>query len=835
MHFIGIALGTSNKTRRLLGLATTAAAHVLILLAPLARAADALSYGPPPAWVTPQQAPTTASKDPDAPVQGLLSDVQVRLAPVVSESYFDSIVKIQTPRGLSMAGNIALTWRPETDVVTVHRLRILREDQEIDVLGSGQKFAILRREEGLEYATLSGVLTAAIQPEGLRVGDRLELAYTLKRTDALLGGVPEGIFAFQAGPPSGRMHLTVRWPSSYRMTWQASKFLDGMQERSAGSEREVSATFENLTPLIQPAGAPARFAAVRMLQVSGYRSWSELSRRLFPLFEQASRIPRDSPLQAEIEGIRRRAPDDRGRAELALRLVQDEIRYVYIGLSDARLVPADVASTWTRRYGDCKAKTALLLGILRELGIPAQAVLVSTLGGDALPDRLPMLEVFNHVLVRATIAGRTYWLDGSRTGDRHLDDIPPLTYRWGLPLTAPGDGLVAIEAPPPHTPLSETTIFVDASAGPTSKAAFRAEMVLRSDAATLVQNALSRLSDTQRDQALRSYWRKQSYWSDNWDDLTLKTVKAEFDDDQHILRLTLEGEGMMNWQGDEHLIGSVSLGAAIDLHREPGPNSDAPYLTSFPVYVRTTEHIKLPSNGAGYDIVGDDFDRTIAGVHYSRKAAIVNGELTAEATMRSLALEFPAAEAAAAQKSLRELWDHPLYAKLPTAPALASATSSSESSSSSPSGACPAMQDGDPAGASDPGRSISRSEIDLLHITPAEGTTVRKETVLVVDLSYAASDFKPDRFKILAQFDTQRKGWTSDGTFKSYPILKTAAGKLRFCFPLTDVWDEPKIRFPLTVRFYLNRILDDGRSSTVVATTQAVTFPAEGQPASPAR
>ena len=44
------------------------------------------------------------------------------------------------------------------------------------------------------------------------------------------------------------------------------------------------------------------------------------------------------------------------------------------------------ATTWSRRYGDCKGKTALLIALLRGLGIEAEAALVSTDFGDGLDE-----------------------------------------------------------------------------------------------------------------------------------------------------------------------------------------------------------------------------------------------------------------------------------------------------------------------------------------------------------------------------------------------------------------------------------------------------------------
>jgi len=128
--------------------------------------------------------------------------------------------------------------------------------------------------------------------------------------------------------------------------------------------------------------------------------------------------------------------------------------------------------------------------------------------------------------------------------------------------------------------------------------------------------------------------------------------------------------------------------------------------------------------------------------------------------------------------------------------------------------------------------SPARTSIKLLTITPPAGTNVRKEMVLLADLAYAVQDFEPNRFKIMAQFETTRRGMTTDGTFRNYPVLKAAAGKLRFCFPLTHIWDRPGMKWPLSVRFFLNRMHDDGVGE-VVAQTDALAYPQDDSPPAP--
>ena len=104
-----------------------------------ASAADTLAFGKAPAWVTPVVVSDKANAPAEAPIAILLSDQQIAFAPGATTIYTDTVIRIQSPQGLS-AGNISMGWNPATDSVTVNKLNILRGGEVIDVLASGQTF-----------------------------------------------------------------------------------------------------------------------------------------------------------------------------------------------------------------------------------------------------------------------------------------------------------------------------------------------------------------------------------------------------------------------------------------------------------------------------------------------------------------------------------------------------------------------------------------------------------------------------------------------------------------------------------------------------------------------
>ncbi|HVF83758.1 MAG TPA: DUF3857 domain-containing protein, partial [Sphingomicrobium sp.] len=627
------------------------------MLAPgSARAADALKFGSPPSWVIPKTIPEV--KPSDAPIAVLLSDQQVRFDPGKSVTHSRTAIKIQNSQGLQ-AGNISLAWRPETDTVTVNKLHIHRGGHVIDVLGKGQTFTVARRETNLDAAMLDGSLTANIQPEGLQEGDIIDLATTTEHADPVMGSHVEAFFGAWNGTPVESAHVALSWPTALKINLRQSPGLPTPRrsERDGRMVAEFSST--KVQPLLAPKGAPLRFKVGRIGEATDFDSWSDVSDLFAPLYRTAATIPAAGPLRDEVEGIRRSAKDPQARVEQALALVQNRVRYVALLMGQAGYVPASAESTWSRRYGDCKGKTALLLGLLHEFGVEAEPVLVSVVGGDAIADRLPMVSLFNHVLVRARLGGKTYWLDGTRTGDASLPAIKVPDFGWGLPLVA-GAQLTRIVPPPLHRPQLETFANIDASAGIKAPAAAKFEQVIRGDHGTALNMQLAALTAQQRDEFLSSFW-KGSY-----DFLTVKSTSARFDKASGELRLTATGDAQLDWAGGYYHLVNSSVGFAPDFERTAGPQQDAPMAVDYPLYHRTVTTVRLPTDffKAARPTM-PQLREQLAGVEYRRSARTDGDSLTVETSTRSLVPEVSYKDALAAAPRLRALADEDISLRLP--------------------------------------------------------------------------------------------------------------------------------------------------------------------------
>lgn len=628
-------------------------AALAILWAAPAVASETLAYAGPSPWVREQGFASAGPDDSSDAARIVLQDLQLRYGDAGHETFTHTVLELRTTQALAL-GNLSLNWDPATEEVTVHHVRLHRAGQVIDVLARGQSFTILRREARLEQSMLDGRLTAVLQVEGVQVGDLIDVSYTLKHNDPVMQGRSEMLINLNRGKV-GRLFLRQTWSNSQPLRWQASGLLAEPRLVKSGDMTELVLDLQDVdTPMAAPKGAPARFGSPGRLVVTEFERWAEIAGIMAPMYRQASALAADSPIRAEAARIAAKSSDPAVRAGLALQLVQDQVRYVYLGMNLGGYTPASAELTWSRRFGDCKGKSALLVALLRELGVEADVAFVSTVFGDGLDAQLPLIEVFDHAIVRVRIDGKIYWLDGTRRGDRDIGRITPPPYRWALAVRE-GATLEPIETPPPPIPLRETNVWIDASAGIDAPALIRGELVLRGNDAAVVGLGLQALSDEKRTEALKSLWAELPWPTEP------VTVDWTFVESTGDVRMTMTGASQLEWSGEvgarprRFQLADMTVGWRQEFEREPGPDADAPFAVESPVFTTVRLEIKLPRAGAGFRFTGGDVEQVVAGFELKRAMRLEGGVFTGIASQRSLVSEIPFAEKEAAEQGLNAL------------------------------------------------------------------------------------------------------------------------------------------------------------------------------------
>lgn len=504
----------------------------------------------------------------------------------------------------------------------MHVIKVHRDGEVIDVLKKAS-FEILRREDQLEVARLDGNLTAVLRVPDLRVGDEIEFGVTIRASDPTLGKEDAGLLFLASEPAPGRYHLRLSWEEKNKPIVKMTSDMARVAQQGANA---IDLQFDNPGTLTPPKDAPPRYLWQRVVEYSRFDDWQGVSRRFAPLFANASTLAADSALKREAGRIAAAHATPMDRMAAALKLVQQDVRYIYVGLNGGNLTPAGADETWQRRYGDCKAKTALLLALLRELNVEAEAVLVNNSGGDdGLDERLPGPSMFDHVLVRARIDGKIYWLDGTLPAVAPPTVEPIIPYQWVLPLTGKGSGLEQLSWTPALRPNEISLFEIDARAGFDKPARITNTTIKRGIEGLQQEVQFSSATPGQLVSAFR-----QNAIGNTWQ--TIEDVKWRYDQKAQASVLTIIGTGVIDWDDDGDGVKSLALaGGGFNPPekriRAVEQDQTVPFYNkpNFDCYVTT---VRLPSTTKDEQWSHkDDINNRMFGRTYYRAFDIYNGSV----------------------------------------------------------------------------------------------------------------------------------------------------------------------------------------------------------------
>jgi hypothetical protein len=615
-------------------------------------------FGPAPSWIKPETGGSVDPKHKDDAFYFLLSDSQEYLTKSGLENFVEYVVEPLNQAGLQAVGTVAIPWNINRSDLTVNGVTIDRDGQTIDAL-KREDVSVIRRETKLEQSTLTGIRTVMMPVRGLQVGDRLHVAFTFK-TKPRMRGRTEELQDMIVPVPFGRIIRRLLISSDLPIRWAVDPSLKEIADKNTGvAAVEHTFAIDRFEPAKERSFLPTRFKH-KLIQVSTFESWDDVASFLTPLFNTARQIEPGSPVATLADKIAAEHHDPRARMLAALRLAQDNVRYVALLLGDGDYKPMTANEVWAQRYGDCKGKTVFLLALLDRLGIRAEPVLASMNYDDGFEQRIPTLAMFDHVFVRAYVGPETYYLDGTNFGQRTLDELKQSPTQHGLPLVA-GSQIFTIPDIAPSMPLTETLLIWDARKDVTEKVPFEATLTLRGVAATQARQEAA--TSTDHDKLIETLKSKVNGVSND----LLEYVATDSDAQEGSYVVRFKGTASLDWvpvrglKGNRFQFNQSTLTWDGKFDRDDDAGKSIPVLMAYPYWERTIEKVLLPAGGKDFTVDAPRVDQTIAATHLSRTVTLENGEATSVSDFKRLGREMDGAQASAAKAPLDQISEEFAY------------------------------------------------------------------------------------------------------------------------------------------------------------------------------
>lgn len=352
---------------------------------------DKYSKGPAPSWVKPQTFPieNVPVKPSQINVQTLLLDKQRHWEE--KTTYYLSVYKILTQSGARDASQLYIDFDPSYSRVVVHSIRIFRDGGCLDRLATA-RHNLIQREQDLERDLYYGTLSLVYFIEDLREGDIIEYSHSLIGAQPLFASHYLDQLYLQRGPSVEKISYRLLGPQE--LSFQCRATNTSLEARIADitpSLREWTWEVTDTPTYASEEGEPAWANLPAQIQISQYKTWGEVAQKLYPLYVLPKDFSRSVPTEMRtlVEKWMAATLNPSRRALMALRFVQDEVRYLGIEEGMGAFQPTQPQVTFQRRFGDCKDKTFLLHTLLRLMDIPSTPLLVDSKLGKRLPEVLP--------------------------------------------------------------------------------------------------------------------------------------------------------------------------------------------------------------------------------------------------------------------------------------------------------------------------------------------------------------------------------------------------------------------------------------------------------------
>ena len=367
---------------------------------------------PVPSWVDQAPLPESNLSQPNVV---RLADTQY-LVDQVPVTFVRRATLINDAASLTAAGRFSISFAPEYERVQLHSIRIYRAQSAIDrTTTSNVRF--LRREQGLEQGIYSGHVTASVLIDDLRVGDTLDVSYSILGQNPVFGGKFSSIASWDQSVPTLRRRVIMNHPIDRRLAWRMIGDRPSAPvvptETVRQGIRQLEFAQDSLSKTVNEALTSPDFFAFHFLQFSEFESWNEVATWANTLFDP--QVGPDEDLKDVVKKLRGLDTDE-AKVAAALEFVQSEVRYFSVSLGESSHRPSPPGIVLRRRYGDCKDKSLLLVTLLRELGIDSRPALLQIGARSGLEKTLPSAQFFDHVIVQVSVGGHIFFLDPTRLG-----------------------------------------------------------------------------------------------------------------------------------------------------------------------------------------------------------------------------------------------------------------------------------------------------------------------------------------------------------------------------------------------------------------------------------
>ncbi|RKZ24070.1 hypothetical protein DRQ23_01375 [bacterium] len=357
-----------------------------------------------------------------------------------------AIIKILTMKGKAEYADQTFSYYTMYDTVRVIRARVIKEDGRIiDVPRENIKDVKI---PAMSKFFLPNVRMKKITFPDVEIGDAIEYIVEDEMRAPPMENNYDAMVMFQGTDPILHQVYVLKIPMDVK--WKVYNDEDGMVKYTNKNEKGKSVhiwEIKDVPGIIREPLMPAITDVAKKILISTVPSWKVWSKWYWGLCKDKFAV--NDTMIAVMDSLLKGTKTKMDTIRAIYHYVADEVRYVGTTMSGKKggYEPFPATKTFRQKYGVCRDKAALMVAMLRHLGIEAYTVLTNP--AMKVEKEIPV-DQFNHAIV--AIKEGDWYIFSDPTVQFCKDLLAPYEQNRGVLVCTPeGEDLAYTEILPPDS------------------------------------------------------------------------------------------------------------------------------------------------------------------------------------------------------------------------------------------------------------------------------------------------------------------------------------------------------------------------------------------------
>jgi hypothetical protein len=342
-------------------------------------------------------------------VEVLLDDTSYRFdAEGKRVSTYRMVYRVLSEAAVANWASLAAYYQPWYQNKPAFRARVITPDGKAHALD--EKTVTDQLASGDEPNMYSDRHKLSAPLPAVRVGSVVESEIVITESRPFFAGGALDRHMFYTNVYAALTRVRVSAPESLKLTYLVSGTASKATVKRERGMQTVSLVERDLLPLRKwPELPDPERAYLPTLDFSTAKSWSDVASTYA---QEVDKALAGFDAKGLVKDILAGETDRKKKLEKLLAYLHREVRYTGLELGERSILPAAPNDVLTHRYGDCKDKATLLVGLLRASGFDAHVALLRTGPRQDVAPSLPGMGMFDHAIVR--VGGKdALWIDAT--------------------------------------------------------------------------------------------------------------------------------------------------------------------------------------------------------------------------------------------------------------------------------------------------------------------------------------------------------------------------------------------------------------------------------------